>query len=166
RGGAHEREGERGAVNVARCRRERVGVQLWDSHQGGDVREHGRVVDRADVDAHVGRGRPAVTVGDGVGETVRAVEVVVGRVRDCAVAVVRDRAVQPLRDGADGERVSVNVRVVRQDADGRRRVLVRRGRVVAGRGRVVDGGDGNADRGGRALVVGRAGGRAVVAHLV
>ena len=112
-------------------------------HGDGVVVGDGGVVDR--VDGHADRGgRGLRPVGDGVGEGVGAVEVVVGVVADGAIAVDPQIAVFGLGVTLDGEVVTVGVGVVGQQVrrlDDQQAVLVDRHAVVAGHRRPVRRGD-------------------------
>src|SRR5439155_10342366 len=97
----------------------RDGVAVGVAVVGGHVNRDGRVfvgrgavvagdrrlVDRVDGDVHAGGGCAAVAVAGGIGELVAAAEIRGGRVGHGVVGVDRHRAVVPLADGRDRQRV-------------------------------------------------------------
>src|SRR5690606_8154513 len=88
-----------------------------------------------------------------VSEGVRAVEIFVRRVGEGAVLVQGHRSVGRRGDELRGQRVTVDVRVVSEDAgcgNGQRRVFLRDVAVRGGDRRIVGTLDGNRDRGGLA----------------
>ena len=90
-----------------------------------------------------------MAVADGVREAVSAVPVGVRRVGDRSVAVVGRDAVDRLGEAGNGQRVTIDVRIVVQRVDDHGGVLTGRSGVISGDRGVVEAGDGDCDRSGR-----------------
>ena len=118
----------------------RIGIVVGDSG----------VVDGVDGDGDGGGGAGGGAVGGGVGEGVGAVVVGVRGVGEGAVGVEDQFAVGGSVDQGRGQRITLDVNIVGEDARHQSVVLIDGVSVVVGDGGVVDGGDGDVDRGGGA----------------
>src|SRR5690606_7308292 len=94
------------------------------------------IVDRADSNRNCGRFRSQHTVGDGVGEVSRAVEVAIGREGDGAVGIEYDGATGTSRDAGNRQVGAVDVGVIAHQLSG----CVRDSGVFDGREAIVVGG--------------------------
>ena len=97
-----------GAVLVDRCR-----IVI-----GGGV-----VIHRRNGDVDSGGVGSAISVTDGVVESVAAVVVPIRRVGQTAITVIGDRSARALREGIDAERITVRVTVIVQDGNRNGRVF-------------------------------------------
>ena len=93
---------ERIAVDIGGDGERAVDRQIF---RRGDslVHRNWRIVDRGHRDQHRGHGGAAMTVGDGVSERGRAVEVECWREGHAARCIERNRAVRDLYRGASGD---------------------------------------------------------------
>ena len=91
---------------------------------GGIIVSDGIVVDRRDRDVDIGSTGAALPVTDRVGEGVTAVEVGVGCVGQCAIAIVGDGSAGSLGEGVHADRVAIDVAVIREYVDDDRFVFV------------------------------------------
>ena len=143
---AHQRGGERGAVDVGVVAEDVRGqLRVLVQREGVCVRER-RVVDRVDGQADRRHVRIECAVVRLVGEAVGAEEVRVRRVRERAVRAERNGAVRCAAHQRRAERGAVDVGVVAEHVAGQRDVFVGGKAVRDGEGRVVDAGDGDLHR--------------------
>ena len=103
-------QGDGGGVDTCRAIAYTAGFQ--QCCRGGGGGDGGGVIDAGDGEIDRPRGRPSLSIGNRIGETVGAGIILGGRIRHRAIGVVDQRAVAWYPIGGDGQGVPVDICIV------------------------------------------------------